>query len=306
MPKEMPDWEKIKAEYISSDISQQKLAEKYGVHRSTLHRRMVKEGWQQLRKDATAKAGEKLVEIVADTQAVTLARMSAKQTRLAEAIYDKLIESVEKYPSGAGSRITRETVSVGSITLEDGSEKKIPLKSAIVTDLESIVRSMTNLGRLIGIDAGTKLDYERLALKVNPAAGQGVEDDDGFLNAISEACNDSWSIHDRPADLDDRPEGSLLKVLQESMNSVSEESIPELKNGNNEPSEPAEYTITGETREDRFVFLQLYPPPKMSPKKLMIDGHTYQRIFPRDDSGLPSIGIEADGSFKGKAVTLIE
>lgn len=90
------------------------------------------------------------------------------------------------------------------------------------------------------------------------------------------------------------------------MNSVNEESIPELKRGNDEPSEPAEYTVTGETREDRFVFLQLYPPPEMSPKKLMIDGHTYQRIFPRDDSGLPSIGIEAEGSFKGKIVTLIE
>lgn len=210
-----PDWEAIKAEYIQGGISQQKLAEKHGVHRSTLHRRMVKEGWQQLQEDAAKRAGEKLVEIVADTQAVTLARMSAKQTRLAEAIYDRLIESVEKYPAGAGTRITRETVTMGSVTMEDGSEKRFPLKSAIVTDLESIVRSMTNLGRLIGIDAGTKLDYERLALKVNPAAGKGVEDDDGFLQAISAACNDSWSIHDRPANLDDMPEGNLLEMLQE-------------------------------------------------------------------------------------------
>ena len=41
----MTDWEKIKTEYISTEISQRKLAEKYGVSVNTLIKRANKEGW---------------------------------------------------------------------------------------------------------------------------------------------------------------------------------------------------------------------------------------------------------------------
>lgn len=303
-----PDWEAIKAEYIRGGISQQKLADKHGVHRSTLHRRMVKEGWQQLRNEAEERTEEKLVEIVSETQAEALARLNDKQTRLAEAIYDKLLDSIAKYPAGAGTRIMRETVSMTSVTMDDGSEKKYPLKSAIVTDLESITRAMSNLGRLVGIDAGTKLDYERLALKVNPAAGMPEEDDDGFLTALSAACNDAWSIHDVPANVDDAPDNNLIDVLRESMNDVNDDAIPEL--GQHEGQHEAranECKIVSEARDGRFIFFTFEPMPKgLTVSKLLIDGDTFPRVYPRGGNNLPSIGIEAEGSFIGKTVRLME
>lgn len=165
MPRNIkPDWEAIKAEYIRGGISQQKLADKHGVHRSTLHRHMVNEHWNGLRDSVAKKSGERLVEIVAEAQAEDMARLGEMQMHMVDMLFDKLLEIIKVYPDGAGTRITRETFSMNTVTLDDGTEKKYPLKSAIVNDLESIVRSMVNLCRLVGLDARSKLDRERLNL----------------------------------------------------------------------------------------------------------------------------------------------
>jgi transposase-like protein len=43
------DWLKIKTEYISTDISYRKIAEKYGISFNTLKDRAVREGWKEQR-----------------------------------------------------------------------------------------------------------------------------------------------------------------------------------------------------------------------------------------------------------------
>lgn len=45
----MNDWNQIKEEYMSTDISCRKLAEKYGIARSTLSQRAAREDWPRLR-----------------------------------------------------------------------------------------------------------------------------------------------------------------------------------------------------------------------------------------------------------------
>ena len=45
----MEDWLKIKTEYITTDTSYRKLAEKYGVHYQTICSRSKAEGWVLLR-----------------------------------------------------------------------------------------------------------------------------------------------------------------------------------------------------------------------------------------------------------------
>ena len=45
-------WRAIKAEYIASTISYRKLAEKYGVSRTTLERKAKEERWTELRRQA--------------------------------------------------------------------------------------------------------------------------------------------------------------------------------------------------------------------------------------------------------------
>ena len=58
----MPDWKKIKAEYIRGGVSYRKLAAKYEVSPTTLYRRMKKEKWADLREQKEAKANAKIVE----------------------------------------------------------------------------------------------------------------------------------------------------------------------------------------------------------------------------------------------------
>ena len=71
-----PNWEKIATEYITGEIGQRKLAEKYGVPLRTLQDRCRAEGWvaqKKAHRGATvAKAVEKISEEQADQMAVEL------------------------------------------------------------------------------------------------------------------------------------------------------------------------------------------------------------------------------------------
>ena len=62
MTKKKPEWNKMKAEYISGNISQQELADKYGVPYPTLRDRANEEKWADIRKGARNKAIEKTIE----------------------------------------------------------------------------------------------------------------------------------------------------------------------------------------------------------------------------------------------------
>ena len=53
------DWDAIKQEYISTNISQRELAEKYGVSVSSLGKKCASEGWSGLRKKFRKKVEKK-------------------------------------------------------------------------------------------------------------------------------------------------------------------------------------------------------------------------------------------------------
>ncbi len=65
----MPDWKKIKAEYIRGGISFKKLSEKHGVSFSTIRKIAAKEKWTDLRYKAGAKRDSKIVESIATSEA---------------------------------------------------------------------------------------------------------------------------------------------------------------------------------------------------------------------------------------------
>lgn len=56
------NWNKVKAEYISTNISYRKLADKYGISRTTLQRRAIKENWFDKRKQKNAKVEAKILD----------------------------------------------------------------------------------------------------------------------------------------------------------------------------------------------------------------------------------------------------
>lgn len=98
------NWRKIKAEYISGQISQRDLAKKYGIGASTLMRRASKEGWTKKREQAErktlAKIEQKTAETVSDN-AVLLERAKTGLLRLA-------CEMIEAYPETKAAEIKRK------------------------------------------------------------------------------------------------------------------------------------------------------------------------------------------------------
>ena len=88
----MADFKKIKAEYIKGDTSYRKLAEKYGVPRSTLERKAKDEKWTELRRQTERKTEAKIVENEANRQAQRMNRLLA--------VSDKLLDAVEKAVDG--------------------------------------------------------------------------------------------------------------------------------------------------------------------------------------------------------------
>ena len=86
----MPDFKKIKAEYIRG-VSYRKLADKYGVSFSTIQKVGAKEKWTDLRKLSSRKADEKIALSVASQEAE---RVSGIET-VADMLLQKIMEGVK-------------------------------------------------------------------------------------------------------------------------------------------------------------------------------------------------------------------
>ena len=64
----MADWQKIKTEYITTDTSYRKLAEKYGVHYNAIANRSKQEGWISQRNQHCDKTMTKTLDAISDQQ----------------------------------------------------------------------------------------------------------------------------------------------------------------------------------------------------------------------------------------------
>lgn len=89
------DWKKIKTEYITTDTSYRKLAQKYGVDQATVARRAKKEGWVGERQRYTSDTQAKIIKSIGTQQASRAARL--------QTVTDKLLGKVESFLEETGS-----------------------------------------------------------------------------------------------------------------------------------------------------------------------------------------------------------
>lgn len=83
----MADWQAIKTEYITTDTSYRKLAQKYGINVTTIAKTAGAEGWVEQRK-----------QYANETQAKTLEKISQQEANRAVKIHsvaDKLLLKIE-------------------------------------------------------------------------------------------------------------------------------------------------------------------------------------------------------------------
>lgn len=196
-----PNWKKIKAEYIKGGISQQKLADKYGISYSTLKRRAQQENWSSSRSEREQLAGKKLAEKLANQQAELMAQMAAIHDRAGLIAFKKLLKQFEDFPdSAATTKIIRQSAKVQEFDVGEGKPPwKMPLRTDIESDFSETVKNFTAMSKSFGLDAESKLKY---SMFVNDAGGEEVSDD-GFMDALAANCAEAWSIADQPANIHD-------------------------------------------------------------------------------------------------------
>ena len=83
----MADWQAIKTEYITTDTSYRKLAQKYGIDIAVIGRRAKSEEWVKLRQQQINKTQTKTLNAIASQQANRAARL--------QTVADKLLTKVE-------------------------------------------------------------------------------------------------------------------------------------------------------------------------------------------------------------------
>jgi hypothetical protein len=83
----MADWQKIKTEYITTDTSYRKLAQKYGVSYNAIGNRSRDEKWQDLRDQHLSKTMTKTMNAISSKQADRAAKLFS--------VSDKLLDKVQ-------------------------------------------------------------------------------------------------------------------------------------------------------------------------------------------------------------------
>ena len=97
----MADWQKIKTEYITTDTSYRKLAQKYGVNPTTIAKKAGKEGWQSQRQHQANKTLSKA--LAADSK-----RKADRLTRIQDAT-DRLLDKIEQAITELDIQLVKET-----------------------------------------------------------------------------------------------------------------------------------------------------------------------------------------------------
>ena len=90
----MADWKAIKTEYITTDTSYRKLAQKHGVGESTIFARASKEKWVEQKEQHQSKTVAKTLDAISEKEASRAARL--------ETVADKVLDMVEAYIDARG------------------------------------------------------------------------------------------------------------------------------------------------------------------------------------------------------------
>lgn len=120
----MADWQKIKTEYITTDTSYRKLAQKYEVRYATLQTRAKEEKWPELRDRHRTSTVSKSLSKISDKQAAKLARI--------EGITDKLLNKLEKAVDELDLEIIKRKTKVDDGLTETTTETMEAVEGGIV------------------------------------------------------------------------------------------------------------------------------------------------------------------------------
>ena len=173
----MADWQKIKTEYITTDISLRKLAQKYGVRYATVQDRSKKEGWITLRDQHRTSTVSKAMTKVSNKQADKLARI--------EGITDKLLMKLEQAVEELDLEIIKKKTKLEDEGLEVTTEVMEAREGGIVdrAGLRHLTAALKDLKeiQMLKSELDRKEQEARIAKLQKEAEG---EDDDNEIQVV--------------------------------------------------------------------------------------------------------------------------
>lgn len=119
----MADWQAIKTEYITTDTSYRKLAEKYGIHYKVISERGKDEKWVELRSQHRDKTLTKALGKISDKQADKMARI--------DDLADKLLEKLEQAITELDLQLAKHTDKTKVIEYNNDLRPDKPTKETI-------------------------------------------------------------------------------------------------------------------------------------------------------------------------------
>lgn len=119
----MADWKTIEAEYITTDTSYRKLAQKYGVSYQAICRRSQENGWIEKREQHTNKTVSKAIGQIRNRQAGKIARI--------DKLADQLLEKLEKAIDELDLQLCKHTDKTKIIEYNNGDRPDKPTKEII-------------------------------------------------------------------------------------------------------------------------------------------------------------------------------
>ena len=167
MPRSKYDWDKIRTEYITSDLSLKDISDKYGVSQRLVNTKSAEQGWVDQRKKYNAKVVEKAVNKVAAKRANQL----AKELTIADNISNvlkKALEDAEQF----NRYIIDTTTRVDGTEIRTSEEKtfeKVDMRAlkdaaAALRLVEEMKRSMAGILRVEEINRNRR-EEKRLRLE---------------------------------------------------------------------------------------------------------------------------------------------
>ncbi len=126
----MADWQAIKTEYLTTDTSYRKLAQKYGVNATTIAKRASKEDWVSHRQQQASK-------VLSKTLAVATKKKVDRLTRIQDAT-DKLLDKIEQAITELDRHLVTESKKIKVIEYNNAERPDKPTKETI-TEQEKLI-----------------------------------------------------------------------------------------------------------------------------------------------------------------------
>ena len=143
------DWEKIKTEYVTTDISQRGLIKKYKVNNVDLAKHSKEEGWVQARKDYKARATAKVIAKMCDKESTKQANQLSGLLDASYNLRDRIMKATAD-PDQFNRYLVTKGRKGGEFETVEVIKDKVDTKAIreltqSMRALEDLIRSLNNI-----------------------------------------------------------------------------------------------------------------------------------------------------------------